>query len=424
MTVYPGTQIANSITNYTADQSPNFNVTSITVTSSHIYLGSSYYDLSRTGSAVNANITGFYENKNATFHVTNPNTFSISLNILGEIQQVNLDGTFYPPGGVWSYSSLTNVTTITVGSHSTVFVSWNMGPVTGSKLYLSGAIFGATAYFNPLVISITSPGTATVSEVGLFNADGLLYDHIFSPPVSITAGGNVTLSYKFNDTNTGVQTYTAEAIVSSGGNSTIAVSNQMTLYFGSFTPGQLTLNYTNTVTAPFKFVRTNINATAINLDVFYPVSFNSTCNLAYEIEQINRTYYNLPSGHALFQFRGINNDIVTVHCLNQNGNETGTYVLTQSNNNFPLIQQIQDFRAGKFGTFGMFGAFDLVTLIGLILSIIGFNRVNESVGAVFNVALIGALAYFGIIQWPVILSSGIALVLVLVISSTRKVQGF
>lgn len=380
--------------------------------------------MSRTGSAVNANITGFYENKNATFDITNPNTFSISLNILGDIQQVKLDGTFYPPGAIWSYNSLTNVTTITVGSHSTVFVSWNAGIVTGTHLYLSGAIFGATAYFNPLSISISTPGTATVSEVGLFNTNGLLYDHIFSPPISITAGTNVTLPYKFNDTNTGTQTYTAEAIVNSGGNSTIAVSNQMTLYFGSFTPGNLSLNYTNTVTAPFKFTRTNINSTLINLDVYYPATFNSTCNLSYEIAQINRTYYNLPISHNLFQFKGLDNDVVTINCLNENGNETGTYVLTQSQTSFPLIQQIQDFRAGKFGTFGMFGAFDMVTLIGLIFSIIGFNRVNESVGAVFNVALIGALAYFGIIQWPVILSSGIALVLVLVISSTRKVQGF
>lgn len=343
---------------------------------------------------------------------------------MGQIQQVQLDGVYYPSGGVWSYSSLTNQTTITVGNHHTAFVSWRMGPVTGSHLYLSGAIFGATGYFNPLQIFVASPPTTTVSEIGLFNTQGLLYDHIFSPPISISAGSNVTLPYKFNDTNTGVQTYTAEAVVNSGTNSTIVVSNEITFYYGSFTPGQLTLNYTNPVTAPFQFQRTNVNSTAVNLAVNYPASFNSTCQLLFNNGHTNKTYYNLPTSHALFQFEGNTNDVISINCLNQNGPETGNYVLTQNQTGMPIIQQIQQYRAGSFGTLGKFGAFDMVTLLVLILSIIGFNRVNEALGAIFNVALIGAMAYFGVIQWPVVLSAGIALILVLVISSTKKLPGF
>lgn len=196
------------------------------------------------------------------------------------------------------------------------------------------------------------------------------------------------------------------------------------MYFGSFTPGSLTLNYTNPFKAPFTFSRTDVNSTYTNLDVFYPASFNSTCKLSFNLGLTNNTYSNLPTSHATFHFIGVNNEVVNVDCLNTNGNETGTYVLTQSQTSFPLVQQIKDFRAGKMGTLGKFGAFDMVTLLGLILSIIGFNRVNESVGVVFNVALIGVLSFFGILAWPVILSSGIALVLVLIISSTRKTQGF
>lgn len=420
VTVYPGIHISNPITNYTADKSPNFNVTSITTTPTHIFLGSSYYDLSRTGSIVKANVTGFFENQNASFNITNQTTFAVTMKILGHIQQVKIDGTFYPAGGVWSYNTVSNETTISLGHHALLFVNWNSGTVSTKGLFLSGSIFGATAYFNPLTIFINSPATVQVTEVGLFNANGLLYDHIFSSPITVTAGSNFTIPYKFNDTNTGLQTYTAEAVVQSGANFTIAVSNQVTLYFGSFTPGQLTLNYTNGITAPFKFVRTNINSTASNLDVFYPSTFNTTCNLNFNTAQTNKTYSSLPASHATFSFIGTNNEVVNVNCLNANGNETGTYVLTQSQTDFPLLQQIKNFRSGSMGTFGMFGAFDMVTLLALILSIIGFNRVNESVGAVFNVALIGVFAYFGIIQWPVILSSSIALVLVLVISSTRK----
>lgn len=344
--------------------------------------------------------------------------------ILGQIQQVKLDGTFYPIGTNWSYDGVTNQTTISVKSHQDIFVSWHTGPVVVKHLNLSGAIFGATVYFKQPTIFVTSPAITTVTEVGLFNTNGLLYDHIFSSPITINAGQNVTIPYKFNDTNTGVQTYVAEAVVQSGGNFSIAVSNEVTLYFGSFTPGNLNLNMTNTVTAPFKFTRTDINSTDTNLDVFYPASFNSTCKLTFNIGLTNHTYHNLPISHATFQFTGNNNEVVDVNCLNENGNETGTYVLTQSQTSFPLLEQIKDFRAGKSGTFGMFGAFDMVTLLALILSIIGFNRVNESVGAVFNTALIGVFAYFQIIQWPVILSAGVALVLVLVISSTRKTQGY
>lgn len=344
--------------------------------------------------------------------------------ILGQIQQVKLDGIFYPINTIWSYDGATNQTTINVNLHQDIFVSWSAGTIKTKGLFLTGVIYGATANFNPLVIFVKSPPITTISEIGLFNTKGLLYDHIFGSPITVTAGKNFTIPYKFNDTNTGVQTYVAEAVVNSGTNSTIVVSNIISLYFGSFTPGSLTLNYTNNITAPFKFTRTNINSTQTNVDVFYPASFNSTCKLSYELAQTNRTYNNLPISHTTFQFQGNNNDIVTINCLNVNGNETGTYILTQSQTGFPLVQQIQDFRAGKMGTLGMFGAFDMVTLLGLILSIIGFNRVNESVGAVFNVALIGVLSYFGIIAWPVILSSSIALVLVLVISSTRKIQGY
>lgn len=348
------------------------------------------------------------------------------MKIKGHIAQVRLDGIYYPLGTNWSFNSVTNETTISVKSHQDIFVSWSGGTVTTHGLFLRGSIFGATAYFNPLKVFVSTPPITNVTEIGLFNTDGLLYDHIFSPPLSVTSGSNFTIPYKFNDTSTGVQTYTAEAIVQSGSNFTIVVSNQLTFYFGSFTPGNLSLNYTNPLSTPFKFTRTNINSTYTKLDVFYPASFNSTCNLSYKFALTNNTYHNLPTSQATFQFVGQDNEVVDVKCLNENGNQTGNYILTQSQSGFPLVQQIKDMRSGaaKVGTLGNFGAFDMVTLLVLILSIIGFNRVNESVGAVFNVALIGVCAYFGIIEWPVILSSSVALVLVLIISSTKKTPGF
>src|SRR6185312_5096929 len=69
--VYPGVSFANSHTNYTANINPNFNVTSINVTPSHIYFGSAYYDLNDTGYApMYANMTMFNEDVNASFYIT------------------------------------------------------------------------------------------------------------------------------------------------------------------------------------------------------------------------------------------------------------------------------------------------------------------------------------------------------------------
>ena len=64
---------------------------------------------------------------------------------------------------------------------------------------------------------------------------------------------------------------------------------------------------------------------------------------------------------------------------------------------------------------------DFVTLIVIIISMIGLNRVNESVGAVFSIAILGSLAYFQIIELPTIIFGAIAVVLMLVVTSTRKV---
>lgn len=295
------------------------------------------------------------------------------------------------------------------------------GSANVTSFKLSGAIFGNVAQFDRPLLKISSPSNANVTELGLFNDTQLLQDHIFNPAIYVPPNTETTLPWKFNDTRTGLQNYKVEAAIQTNPGTSIAISNTVQIYFGNLSSGNLNINQTNPLSVSFKFVRNDTNSTTSKLDVYYPNTFNSTCKLYFQSAQVNKTYFNLPTSHATFQIDGYKNDVIDVNCIDQNSNATGNYVFTQVN--YPLLQQIKDFRAGKMGTSGMFGAFDLVTLIAMILSIIGFNRLNESVGAVFNVGLIGALAYLGIIQWPVILSSSIALVLVLVIPSTRKIQG-
>jgi hypothetical protein len=426
VTVYPGVIIqntgANPHTRYTADVHPNFNVTSINVTNNHIWLGTKYYDLTSVGNTANANITGFNEDVNFTLKQTGTLHTNTILTVHGLLQQVKLGNFFFPFGTHWRYVNSNTDTEIDAGVNTIVYGSFNTGPISPNSLILTGAIFGDVAQFDPPTIKINTPPSTNVTEIGLFNDTDFLYDHIFNPPIHVTGGVSTVLPWKFNDTESaGTQHYKVLALVRSGSTTTIVTSNTVTIYFGFFTTGSIPINQTNPISVPFRFVLTPINGTTSNLDVYYPSTYNSTCNLSYQNSLTNKTYSNLPVSHATFQFVNHERDVIHIDCLNTKGNQTGSYILTQSG--FPLLKQIQDFRAGKFGTTGMFGAFDLVTLLALIMSIIGFNRVNESVGAVFNIGLIGALSFLGFISWPVILSSSIALLLVLIVSSTKKQPG-
>jgi len=425
VTVYPGTVISNLKTSYTADAHPNFNVTQFNVTTSHVFLGNHYFDLNSTSGQASANITKFYENQNMTLKVTS-GFGNTHLYVYGQLKQVELGTTFYPYGSNWQYVLGNTVTDVIVGSNTDVFISFNTGTgnISLSGFTLTGFVRGLNGYIQSPSITLFSPVDANLTEIGLFDDTALLSDQTFSVPIPLTKGNTVVIPFNYTDNTgrSGTVHYTESAIITTPNSTKLVSSNVITLFYGSFTPNKLNINQTNPLSASFKFVRTDLNSTLTNLDVTYPFTFNSTCSLSYQNEMADHTYHNLPISHATFQFHNVSNDVVTVHCLNENGNETGNYILVQSG--FPLLQQIKDFRAGHMGTNGMFGAFDLITLLLLIVSILGFNRVNESVGIIVNVAMIGAFAFLGLIQWPVILSASIALIMVVAVSSTRKAQGY
>ena len=184
---------------------------------------------------------------------------------------------------------------------------------------------------------------------------------------------------------------------------------------------------TNPNVVDISFTRNDINSTALDLVVKFPNTYNITCNMAYNFARTNNTYTNLDTAivdgdynSTTFSFTGIDNEIVDVNCWDGDGaNYTGgTYLITQTN--FPLLEQIQNFRNGTYGTMGMFGAIDFITMVVIIFSMIGFNRVNEAVGVFFNIALVGALAVFGIIELPTIIFGALAVIVMFAITSTRK----
>lgn len=199
--------------------------------------------------------------------------------------------------------------------------------------------------------------------------------------------------------------------------------------------GSLNLTQTNPDIIPIRFERDDINSTSLFLNITYSKTFTLSCNMHYKFAQINRTYtsiadvpVNANNDEASFRFNKVDNEIIDVFCWNQlagarnstnvNSTNSGRYIITQTD--FLFLQQISDFRSGVFGTQGMFGVLDLVTLSVFIISMIGLNRVNEAVGGIFLVMVIGALAYFEIVEWPTFFLAAVALGVMLAVTTVRK----
>jgi hypothetical protein len=94
------------------------------------------------------------------------------------------------------------------------------------------------------------------------------------------------------------------------------------------------------------FARNNINSTSMDLLVNHPNSINATCTFDFKFARTNQTYSNLstvPEGTdrqiANFTLHGVDNEIITLNCLDENSNSTGRYVVTQTD--FPLKTQIK-----------------------------------------------------------------------------------
>ena len=174
-----------------------------------------------------------------------------------------------------------------------------------------------------------------------------------------------------------------------------------------------------------KFDRIDNADGTTTLEVTHPVNYDLNCNMQSKFAMTNANYTNLPTTiidgndkKASFVFTGLENEVITVKCIDTILKDEAQYVLTQ--NSFPLLQQITNFSNGSYGTMGQFGAIDLVSLAGIIIAMIGFNRVNHVVGGAFAIIMFFVLGWFGIIQTPTAIVGGLATFFMLIIASQRK----
>jgi len=219
--------------------------------------------------------------------------------------------------------------------------------------------------------------------------------------------------------------FRVSAWTNNGNNAAGNIANQTTLG-ESFTVGAIAVNQTNPDILDIRFVRSEVNSTTTQVDVLYTNTYNLTCTVDHKFARTSINYSNLDvvtfdssTSNSTFQFTNHTNDLVSMHCFDENDTtRDGRFQVIWSS--FPLLDQFANFRSGVYGTDGVIGAIDFITLAVIIFSMIGLNRVNESVGVIFNIALLGALAFFGIIELPTIIFGALVVVLIFTVASTRK----
>lgn len=248
-------------------------------------------------------------------------------------------------------------------------------------------------------------------------------------PLTALPNGTTATSYTVSGlaSNT-CYSFRASAATGSGYNVTGAnIVNVTTLAFNqaNFTVGSLSFDADNPDVIPIFFERTDINSTSLFLNVTYPSTWELACDFHYKFAMTNQTYNNLTSSpvgttnvESSFELIGADNEVINVRCWDRNGTGEGRYLITQTN--FPLFQYITKFSNGHYGTSGDFATFDFVYLAVIIVSLVGLNRTNESVGAGFMIVITAAMAYFHFITIPTAAISGIGLAVMLIIITTRK----
>jgi len=190
----------------------------------------------------------------------------------------------------------------------------------------------------------------------------------------------------------------------------------------------------NPIQVPINFKQIP-NGNSTDLTVTYATGTNLSCEFDHKFARTNYTHGSLSetfvsttkSSHT-FTFNNSANEIISVHCYDQDTNPGGdTFVNDQTDGkdqiNFaaqPIVTQVNDFQKGAFGISSGFGAFDLMTLFVVLISMVGFNRKNPTVGIGIMVSFIGAMGYFGIIEPPTIVMGILAVVVVVSIGQVRK----
>lgn len=285
--------------------------------------------------------------------------------------------------------------TATASGFGSALLEWTV-PDTLYGYILGYMINYTTPPADPLTIYVNSTGTSDVSAiVGL-----PINDYSFRVSAVTIHGTNVSAGL---------------------------IANLTTIQ--STTLGDLDVDFSEQQEAqqvPITFTLHDINATQSVLQVNYDSTMDLDCNFAYKYARSNTTYGGLVetpiSGTSVYTNFTLNdpaNEIIDVNCIDSiNSTNTGFFQISLAE--IPFFEMADNFSGGLYGTQGFFGFFDLITLLAVIVSMIGFNRYNPAVGVVLMLSMLGALAYYELIELSGLILGVLALMVVLAIGTVKK----
>ena len=277
---------------------------------------------------------------------------------------------------------------------STIDLSWT-APTSYAPAILGYIINGTTPTGDPVDILNSNTSSTATTATALNLLIGQEYSFRVSP---ITVHGkNVTGANIWNGST--IQTF----VIGNLSNPDITNDDDFSIFFD----------------------RTDVNASAIQLDVTYPNSYDLSCDFDYKYARTNQTYSGLttvPDGAddqvATFTLINATGDLVQVRCWDTITGDESIYVITITN--FPFLEQVNNLRNGEYGTFFQIGAFDGVMLVIIFLGMIGLNRTTPIVGVIFVVITVFTMQYFGFITYPIIMYPAMIMMIVWAFVSTRK----
>lgn len=349
-----------------------------------------------------------------------------------------------PKGSGWSTivanTTNTNVFYNNTGLTTNVIYNYRVTAINGSGLSTVSNEYDMTTFKLPNAVTDLVATATSLSSVELswttplhFAPEIIGYMVNYTTPHGIP--NTILTNNSFSDspmhtvTNLGIGSdvsFRVAPVTVHGLNATGNIVNSTT--FSDFTIGELNIiDEVNTDIIDVLFTRTDLSASSTQLDVRYPNTVTDfRCTFSYKFAQTNQTYSSLSSSvfdtnydTSSFVFTNSTNDIIDAYCWdNSNTIVNGTYRLTQQT--FPFVTMINQFQDGQFKTAGQFGVLDLITVIVILISMIGFNRSNPAAGIIIAVMVLGATAFFGIIEFPTIIAGVIALIVMLAVVTTRK----
>ena len=372
------------------------------------FLSGNSFDLSAYSTSTPNNFQ-FIDNY---FFITYPgNNMIISFDVLGDyiaVQNIQMSSTS-PQGLIFHENKIFVVDATFVREYDVRTRIDSITDLTGSSDSPATILLDWSA---PLISSPISGYQINFTNPYSNNPNIILTNNTLSATSSVLVSNlNVGAEYSFR-----VAPYTEE-----GKGKVSNVLDYMTLH--ELKIGDVDLTESNPNKSGIRFESTEIENETI-IQAVYNSGWDLQCFYRGTFSTVNATIplsispYSPTQSQAIMKFIDAENDIITITCRDNNSNGEGKFVISQKR--FLIQDQIRDFRNGTFGTFGQIGPLDMFSVSLILFTMIAFNRLNESVGLIISIFIIGISLYLELISLETAIIPLVAFIIMIVIATTKK----